>query len=207
MSTETGQEPTTTPTPEPTGQPDSSGQEPKTFDEAYVKKLRDEAAGNRTKAKDLEKTLSQLQEELAKLKGTQEAATKKELEEQGRWREIAEQNALKLANLEGLPAQLKEYEATVTALLEGQREGLPEAIIELLDAMPPVKQLEWLGKHKAELVKPAANGQQQAKQPQQLASFNPASQGQNAETDQQRVARLTRQSGQMVSPFSSGNSK
>jgi hypothetical protein len=202
MPTETGQEPTTTPTPDSTGQPDSSGQEPKTFDEAYVKKLRDEAAGNRTKAKDLEKNLSQLQEELSKLKGTQEAATKKELEEQGRWREIAEQNALKLANLEGLPVKLKEYEATITGLLEGQRDGLPEAIIELLDAMPPVKQLDWLAKHKAELVKPQPE-QQQPAQRQNLASFNPVSQGGNAETDQQRVARIQRQRGQMSSPFES----
>jgi chromosome segregation ATPase len=202
MPTETGQEPTTTPTPEPTGQPDSSGQEPKTFDEAYVKKLRDEAASHRTKTKEVEKTLSQLQEELAKLKGTQEAATKKELEDQGRWKEIAEQNALKLANLEGLPVKLKEYEATITGLLEGQREGLPEAIVELLDAMPSVKQLEWLGKHKAELVKP--NGEAEKPKPAgQLASFNPVGQGGNAETDQQRVARVQRQRGQMSSPFES----
>lgn len=200
MSTETGQEPTATPTPEP-AKPDSSGQEPKTFDEAYVKKLRDEAASHRTKAKEFESTLSQVQAELEQLRKSQESAKAKELEDQGRWKEIAEQNALKLAQFEGLPTKLQEYETTIKGLLEGQREGLPEAIIELLDAMNPVKQLEWLGKHKAELVKPAT--QQSNGQPAKLANFNPAGQGGNAETDQQRVARIQRQRGQMTSPFES----
>lgn len=200
MPTEAGQEPETTPTPEPSATTDSSGQEPKTYDEAYVKKLRTEAADHRTRLKETEKTLTQLQEELGKLKGSQDEAQRKELEEQGRWREIAEQNALKLAQFDGLPDRLKEYEATITGLLEGQREGLPGAIIELLDAMPPVKQLEWISKHKAELVKPQATGEK-PKQPQ-LARFDPASGGNNAETDAQRIARLTSATGQMTSPFS-----
>ena len=200
MPTEAGQEPETTPTPEPV-QPDSSGQEPKTYDEAYVKKLRTEAADHRTRLKETEKTLTQLQEELGKLKGSQDEAKRKELEEQGRWREIAEQNALKLAQFDGLPDRLKEYEATITGLLEGQREGLPGAIIELLDAMSPVKQLEWISKHKAELVKPQQAGEKPKQA--QLARFDPASGGNNAETDAQRVKRLQSQRGQMASPFAS----
>jgi len=197
MPAEPGQEPEPTPTPEPS---EPSGQEPKTFDEAYVKKLRAEAASHRTELNETKKTLGQLQEELNKLKGAQESTKQKELEDQGRWKEIAEQNALKLAQLEGIPDRLKEYEITITGLLEGQRDGLPAAIIELLDAMPAVKQLEWLGKHKAELVKPA-NGQQTKQKP--LADFNPSGTSGNAESDQQRVARITKSRGQMVSPFSS----
>lgn len=56
-----GQEPTGTQEPasqagqEPTG-------EPRVFDEAYVKKLRDEAAGSRTRAKDLEQRLKEYED-------------------------------------------------------------------------------------------------------------------------------------------------
>ena len=43
----------------PTDPPnDQTADPPKTYDEAYVKKLRDEAAGHRTKAKDLEQKLA-----------------------------------------------------------------------------------------------------------------------------------------------------
>lgn len=47
---------------------DKPKEEPKTFDEAYVKKLRDEAASHRTKAKDLEtKLAATTQETMAKV--------------------------------------------------------------------------------------------------------------------------------------------
>ena len=71
--------------PKPTSPPE--GAEPKptslqTFDLAYVKELRQEAAGYRTKLKSLEATHS--------------ANTEKELAEQNKWKELAEKRAAEL---------------------------------------------------------------------------------------------------------------
>jgi hypothetical protein len=67
-------------------------QEDKTYSEAYVKGIRDEAAKYRTKLRDVEERLSKFDgidpAELLKLKEEKELAEKRKLEEQGKWEEL-----------------------------------------------------------------------------------------------------------------------
>jgi septal ring factor EnvC (AmiA/AmiB activator) len=176
-----------------------SGQEPKTFDEDYVKKLRDEAAKYRTDLRDTQKELDALKKTVSKFEKSQSEQEQEELKKQGEWKAVAEQNAMELAKLEDVADQLERYKATLTDILDGQREGIPAPVVDLLDRMEPIEQLEWLAKNKGELVKPEPQQQNR----QQLADFNPQGNSGPAENDEQRIARMTRNMGQMVSPFGS----
>jgi len=60
--------------PAPPAAPPAPAPEPKSYDEAYVKQLRDEAAGHRTKLKDLETRPSAERQQLAQLLGLDPAA-------------------------------------------------------------------------------------------------------------------------------------
>jgi hypothetical protein len=97
---------------------------PKTFDETYVKSLRDEAAKHR-------KELRTAQKQLKDLQTAQEAAEAAELEAQGQWKELAEQNAAKTAQLE---AQLAEQEKRLNA---ERRSVLAVSIATQLGAIDP----------------------------------------------------------------------
>lgn len=181
-------------------QPTAAGQEPETFDADYVAKLRNEAAKYRTQARDTQKAMEDLKSEFDELRKGQESAKKKELAEQGKYKELFEESAAtiqkleaKAAELSGLNEKVTKYQETITGLLESQREGLPESIVTLLDKLDPVEQLEWLAKNKKEVAKP--------KGAPALSEFNPSGAGGNPENDAQRVSRLRRNTGQMVTPF------
>jgi multidrug efflux pump subunit AcrA (membrane-fusion protein) len=121
-----GQEPTTQPTTEstpPSAQPTEPA-EPKTFDETYVKSLRDEAAKHR-------KELRSAQKQLKDLQTAQEAARAAELEAQGQWKELAEQNAQRTAQLE---AQLAEQESKLNI---ERRNTMAVSIATALGAIDP----------------------------------------------------------------------
>lgn len=120
---ETGQEPTQPIENEPTP-PEQPEPTSKTFDESYVKSLRDEAAKHR-------KELRATQKQLKDLQTAQEAAEAAELEAQGQWKELAEQNAAKTAQLE---AQLAEQEKRLNA---ERRNTLAVSIATQLGAIDP----------------------------------------------------------------------
>lgn len=80
------------------------------------------------------------------------------LKEQGKFQELAEQQAKELAELAPLRDQLEtekaeteRYKSIVTAMLESQRASLPAPIIALLDRLEPPDQLEWINANAAEL--------------------------------------------------------
>jgi len=184
-----GQEPTEQPQ-QPKPGPDAP-KEPQTFTADYVKELRAEAAKYRTE-------LKSIRDEFEGLKTQAEKAAETELAEQGKWKELAEKNAQKLAAYE---AQAKEWETAQSRLSEAvtaQREGLPESITELLEAMSPVQQLDWLAKHRADYLtnKPQQNGLVP-----NLASLNPTGGNSVKETDRQRLERLRRSTGQTPGLF------
>ena len=110
--------PPTTPPPEPTSPA------PKTFDESYVKDLRAEAKKHREEAKAAKTRLQELE-------AAQVAADTAELEAQGQWKELAEQNAAKTAELE---TQLAEQNV---ALQTERRNTLAVSIATQLDAINP----------------------------------------------------------------------
>lgn len=81
------------------------------------------------------------------------AAEEAALAEQGQYRELADKQKAELEALRAAQAQAAEVEKAFAARLQADREGLPAAVIALLDEMPPLKQAEWLTHHGAELRK------------------------------------------------------
>ena len=100
---------------------------------------------------------------------TKEAAEAQKLAEQEKFKELAEKHGLKITGLEAnLETQVAELEDTtgkidrleeaLKALLEAQKEGLPDFILPLLDKMDPVDQLEYLAANRESLVKGGGDG-------------------------------------------------
>jgi hypothetical protein len=209
--TDGGQDPTPGKTqPDPTPTP-PSGQDPQVFDAAYVKQLRDEAASYRTKLRETEAAARKHETELKKLSKSQDDAAAKELEEQGKFKELADKTALKLATAEQRLADLETanenatkeldvYKTRIGEWIKAQLDGLSEPIIELLGSKSPLEQLDWLAKYKAQLAgqQPSHTGQQP---PAGVTTFSPTGGNGAQETDQQRVARLNRQAGYGQSVF------
>lgn len=96
-----------------------------------------------------EKTANEKAQAEAAKKATEEAAAKN-----GEWQKLAETRAAeiaeankKLGELESATARLAEYEAAIKLQADTAKKDLPAHILSLLDALPPVKQLEWLAKN------------------------------------------------------------
>lgn len=147
-----GQEPTPADGPEPsaTQQPAPPGdgkQEPKVFDETYVKQLRSEAAGHRKEA-------SELRDRLQALEDRDKSDTEKAIQERDRLKsEVdplkAETQRLRVALAKGLPADLidrlkggtqEEMEADAEFLMERFKAAQPEPQVPDFNggARPPV---------------------------------------------------------------------
>jgi hypothetical protein len=108
------------PEPEKSGAADSdAGEEPKTYDAEYVKKLRKEAAEKRTEARELK-------ERLEKLEAAAKEREDKELTEQQKWQQLAEKREKELASIKA------DYEAKLLASLKhqiGTEHKLPATLI------------------------------------------------------------------------------
>lgn len=96
-----------------------------------------------------EKTASEKAQAEAAKKAADDAAAKN-----GEWQKLAETRAAeiaeankKLGELETAKTQLAEYEAAIKLQADAAKKDLPAHILSLLDALPPVKQLEWLAKN------------------------------------------------------------
>jgi hypothetical protein len=123
----------------------SAGQEPETYDRAYVERLRAEAAKNRVDAKELREAKAKLDE----------IETNKLGEIERRDKQIADLKA-QVAEVETVRQRADRLEAALTAHLAAQRKGIEDkGVLELLDKLDPVDQLEWIAKHGAT----AAGGQ------------------------------------------------
>lgn len=103
--------------------------------------------------------------------------------EQGEFRQLAEQRATRIAELEPFEAQARRYSEALGTLLTVQREGLQPHIIELLDRLDPADQLEWIAAHQAEL-RPAEGEQKESRGP------GPTPRKTGEETREQRVDAL-----------------
>ena len=103
-----------------------SGEQAKTFDAAYVKKLRDEAASWRTKVRDLESTVGELQP-LAEQFKEQEQARKSEAEK------LAEQMAGLQAKLAETERQAAESAKRASVIALASKVGVSTDVVELLD--------------------------------------------------------------------------
>jgi len=111
------------------------------------------------KERDANKALERQQRDAAK---ANQDAEQERLTKQGEFEELAKQFGSradkaesKLAEVEpqveALTETVKRYEKALKGQLEATRGELPEHITELLDTMDPVRQLEYLAKHREEL--------------------------------------------------------
>jgi len=89
----------------------------------------------------LERKEKQAQEREAKAK---REAEEKALGEQGKFKELSETQAKRLAELEPLEAQVKRFEKALTAYRDSQFKDVPEPIRALLNKMDVAEQVEWL---------------------------------------------------------------
>ncbi len=96
-----------------------------------------------------EKATSEKAQAEAAKKAADEAAAKN-----GEWQKLAEARAAeiaeansKLSELESAKARLAEYESAIKLQADAAKKDLPAHITSLLDALPPVKQIEWLAKN------------------------------------------------------------
>lgn len=117
--------------------------EPKMFDEAYVKELRNEAASYRVKAKELEQK--------------QKEAEDARLAEQNEWKTLAEQRA---AEVEALKPYQQRYSDMVESVAESNTRriaSIPENMRQLVpDYDDPLKVATWLDANSQLLAKPIA---------------------------------------------------
>ncbi len=102
------------------------------------------------KRKESEKTLAALEKEKA-------SATEKHLEEQGKYKELAEDRATTIGELQPKADMVESYEKTVADILVAEIEALPEAARELVPSeLSDQQQLNWIAKNKTNLSKPNA---------------------------------------------------
>jgi DNA repair exonuclease SbcCD ATPase subunit len=112
------------------------------FSREYVEKLRSEAADWRKKYRDVETE--------------QKALKQKELEEAGKWQEIAAQRE---AELERLSAIKETYDGLLTSIEERNKsrvERVPQELRSLVPPLPPLELASWLDANDAVLSKPQA---------------------------------------------------
>lgn len=154
MTAQSGQIPNPTPPTgneqEPPAQPALDTQpQPQTFPLEYVQQLRQEAAGYRTKLKEFEEAQRNKHEQ--------------ELAEQNKWKELAEQRAAKLAELEPTAQAYAQMIETMKASNAKRIEAIPEASRTLVPEYDdPAKLAAWLDANAALLnakpIAPSLNG-------------------------------------------------
>jgi myosin heavy subunit len=118
----------------------------KEFQDAIDARLKDRLQREARKREDAERKAS-------------EAAREKALQENEQYKELAEERARKIAELEGSIGELspfkdrsERYEATLKAQLEAQMEAVPEHIKKLLADRDPVDQLSYLTENREVLM-------------------------------------------------------
>lgn len=158
----TGVEPTTEPAPDPVEPADATGTNGGNTDGAIT------FADKQALQEYINETLKDRLAREDRKREEAEARARKETEEKAlaenqQFRELAEKRQERVVELEGQVGQIEqltterdELSQALEAILAKEREGLPEAVIELLNDKSPAKQLQWIAANKATLTK--ANG-------------------------------------------------
>lgn len=158
---------------------EGQGPEPeqsKTFDAAYVRKLREEAAAYR-------KQLEAHEKADAERKDADEKAETQRLAEQAKWQELAEKRT---GELDALKAEhkaqaetAKRYADALAVYLTKEREGVPDEIGILLDRLDVVDQLAYIAEQREKWAKPI-NGIPASPKPGQAQGITPEERRQQA---------------------------
>lgn len=104
----------------------------------------------------------ELQAQLEQLKGERQRQQEQELEEQNKWRELAEQRQAQLEELEAIKSQAERYQQSLQATNDARIQRIPEERQSLIpEYEDPVKLSAWLDQNEAllqETPKPKAPG-------------------------------------------------
>ena len=93
-------------------------------------------------------------ERLATIEKENQERLEKQLTEQGKYKELAEERAKALAEMQPKADQLEAAQATLKAVLDAQIENIPEAKRSLVPSkLSTEDQLEWIAKNAAQLSK------------------------------------------------------
>jgi beta-glucosidase-like glycosyl hydrolase len=93
---------------------------------------------------------------LAALEQERKTENEKRLEEQERWKELAEDRAQKLAEAERKAAKADEYEADMAAYIKEMEEKIPENMKGLIPDGAIEQRFRWIKRNQDFLLKPAA---------------------------------------------------
>jgi phage I-like protein len=118
----------------------------------------------------------QLQERLDATEKERQEQLEAQLAKQGEWKEIAEQRAQKLAELQPKADQLDSYEQTLKKVLDSEIATLPEEYQDVVpESLTTQQKLDWLAKNKSKFMKAepfdigaGQKGTKQIKKPDEL---------------------------------------
>lgn len=146
----------TTPTPgegqdpAPVAGSEQEPQDAQVFPADYVRELRRESAGYRTRAKEAEERLSALE-------AARQAAEEQTLADQAKWEELAKKREAELASLKGIQDKHAAVLATIAEGNQKRIDGLPEQYKTLVPEFDdPLKTAQWLDANWATLTRPPA---------------------------------------------------
>lgn len=95
-----------------------------------------------------------LQERIEAVEKERAEQLEKQLQEQGKYKELAEQRAQELANLQPKAKLVDEYEETLKSVLAAEIATLPEEYQDVVpDGLSTKQQIDWLAKNKAKFMK------------------------------------------------------
>lgn len=98
-----------------------------------------------------------LQARLDALETESQKRLETQLAEQGKYKELAEERAQKLAEAQAKADQLEATQAVLSNYLKSQIEEIPEDNRSLIpDTLPVEQQLDWIARNRSKLIKPAA---------------------------------------------------
>lgn len=129
--------------------PPAEAQNTETVTELSIPKARFDEVNNRLKA---------LLAEQEKAQAEREAREKAELEKRQEYQTLYQQAEAVAkqaqAQLDQLHADYQAAQTALTALWDSKKHLVPPAFVEVVEALPLAKRLEWLGKNEAELSRP-----------------------------------------------------
>ena len=104
---------------------------------------------------ELNTKLKESQARLATVEKEQASQLEKQLVEQGKHKELAEERAKKIAELQPKADQVDAYEKSLVGVLEAQTEDIPEQMRDLIPSEYTTQQkLDWIAQNRSKLMKP-----------------------------------------------------
>lgn len=134
-----------TPDNDPNKAPEKPQDEAKAFTQADVDRI---VAERLERAKKQADTIAQK---------AKDDADKKALEEQGKFKELAEQATKRALDLEAKAEEADRLREALKSQLETLRKGLPDYVITLLDNLDVAAQLKYLAENRDKLIKPTGS--------------------------------------------------